>query len=77
MIINGKSFFENVEEIENKRLILNTQTGFRKRSSTKDNVYVLNYVMGRDVSKEEGRIFAMIKNLKAAYGMLEYMVCLK
>lgn len=39
-------------EMEEKGVIPHNQTGFRKRVETVDNIYVLNYVINRQVEKK-------------------------
>ena len=39
------------EEVEGKGMIPSNQTGFRKGSGTIDNVYVLKYIVNRQVRK--------------------------
>lgn len=49
------SLFDSVgEEVEGKELIPPNQAGFRKGMGTMDNVYVLNYLLNRQVEKGVG-----------------------
>lgn len=45
-----------IEEAEKKRILPEWQAGFRKERGTIDNVYVLNYVVGRELEKEKKMI---------------------
>lgn len=42
------------EEVEGKGVILQTQTGFRKRMGTIDNIYILNYVVNKQIGRVAG-----------------------
>lgn len=42
------------EEVEGKRLIPLNQAGFRKEMGTMDNVYILNYLIGRQIARKRG-----------------------
>ena len=41
------------EDVEGRELVPQNQTGFRKGMGTIDNVYVLNYLINRQINKEE------------------------
>lgn len=57
--------------MENKRMISDSQTGFRKGRSTMNNVFILNHIAQRE--KEKGmaigkdKIFTIFVDLKAAF----------
>lgn len=56
------------EEIEEKNLIPQNQTGFeRKGLGTINNIYVLNYLVNRQLGKEKGKMMAFFIDLKAAF----------
>lgn len=55
------------EEIDTKKLIPENQTGFRKRKGTLDNIYTLNYLINRQLTKKGGKMVALFVNLKAAF----------
>lgn len=42
------------EEVEGKGIVPHNQTDFRKRIGTLDNIYVLNHIVNREVSKKRG-----------------------
>lgn len=44
------------EQEEGKRIIPRTQTGFRKEMGTIGNVYVLNYVINRQIGRAGGKL---------------------
>lgn len=54
------------EEVEGKGLISQNQTGFRKGSERLDNIYVLNYLVNRQISRVEGKLVAFFIDLRAA-----------
>lgn len=42
------------EKAERKRILPKNQTRFRKGMGTLDSIYVLNYLINRQIGKEEG-----------------------
>jgi len=50
MILGGRL----EKEVEKRGRIPHNQTGFRKGIGTIDNIYVLNYIVNRQVSKRGG-----------------------
>lgn len=54
------------KEMEEKEMISENQVSFRKGIETMENIYVLNYLANRQVSKKKGKIVAMFADLKAA-----------
>ena len=55
------------EEIENRRLLSETQFSFRKGRGTMDAVYILNYLINRQVTRKKGTLVALFVDLKAAF----------
>lgn len=45
----------------------NSQADFRRRRGTLDNVYVLNYLINRQVTRKEGRLVILFVGFKAAF----------
>lgn len=43
-------------EVEKQGMISQNQTDFRKKMGTIDNIYVLNYLVNRQLNREKGRI---------------------
>lgn len=41
-------------ELEKKRIVPENQAEFRRERGTVDNIYVLNYVINRNLSRREG-----------------------
>lgn len=54
-----------IEEVDNK--LQETQFGFRAGRGAIDAVYVLNYIVNKELNKKEGKIFAFFADLKAAF----------
>lgn len=47
------------EEVEIKQILALNQTGFRKGIGTMDNIYVLNYLVNRQVEKKGDKLVAL------------------
>lgn len=54
------------EEVERGGVIPSNQTGFRKELRVFDNIYVLNYLVNRQLGKR-GRLVALFVYLKAVF----------
>jgi len=48
-------------EMEEKRVLSENQTGFRKGMGTMDNIYIINYFVNRQLSRKKGRLVAMFR----------------
>lgn len=58
-------------EVKEKNLVPQNQTGFRKDMGAIDNVYALNYLINRQLSKEKERMMAFFIDLKAAFDSVD------
>lgn len=58
-------------EVEGKGMIPRNQTGFRKKVGTVDNIYVLNYLIGREVRKEKGKMIGVFVDFRAAFDSVD------
>jgi len=58
-------------EIEDKGLLPPSQTGFRKRLETTDNLYVLNYLINRLVYGRKGKMVVLFVDLKTAFDSVD------
>jgi len=58
-------------DIEEGRRIPQNQTGFRKGMGTMDNIYVLNYLVNRQICKERGKMVAFFVDLRAAFDSVD------
>ncbi|XP_024883228.1 uncharacterized protein LOC112461981 [Temnothorax curvispinosus] len=58
-------------EVEEKGMLPETQTGFRKKKGTMENIYALNYVIGKAISKRKGKLVAAFIALKAAFDSVD------
>lgn len=45
--------------------------GFRKEMSAMDNVYILNYVVNKELQREGGGVLAFFVNLHAAFDSVD------
>lgn len=59
------------KEIEEKRIIPENQTGFRKGMGTMDNIYVINYMVNKYLEKKGGKVVTLFIDLKAAFDILD------
>jgi len=59
------------EEIEEKGIVPHNQTGFRRGMGTIDNIYVMNYLINRQLEKKGGRLVAFFVDLKAAFDSVD------
>lgn len=58
-------------EIEEKGIMLHNQTGIRKGMGTIDNVFVINYLVERQLKGKKGKMVKMFVDLKAAFDMVD------
>lgn len=58
-----------IEEVDNK--LQETQFGFRAGRGAIDAVYVLNYIVNKELNKKGGKIFAFFADLKAAFDKID------
>jgi len=59
------------EEVEGKSLIPPNQAGFRKGMGTLDNIYVLNYLINRQIRGKGGKLVAIFVDLRAAFDSVD------
>jgi len=65
------------EEVECKGIIPSNQTGFRKGMGTVDNIYVLNYLVNRQLGRKGGKVVALFVDLKAAFESVDREVLIE
>jgi len=58
-------------EIEEGGMIPQNQTGFRRGKGTIDNIYVLNYLVNRQIHKDRGKLIAFFVDLRAAFDSVD------
>lgn len=58
-----------IKAVDNK--LHETQFGFRIGRGVMDAVYVLNYIINKELSKKEGKIFVFFANLKVAFDKID------
>lgn len=59
------------KEIEDKELTPETQAGFRSGRSTIDNIFILNYVVNKELQVKGGKLCTFFADLKAAFDKLK------
>ncbi|XP_011299752.1 uncharacterized protein [Fopius arisanus] len=55
------------KEVEEKGMVPENQTGFRRGMGTMDNIFVLNYLVNRQMKEKGGKLVACFIDLKAAF----------
>lgn len=55
------------EEIEKRKLLPESQGGFRKGRGTIDNIFILNHIIQREERNKENKVYAIFVDLKAAF----------
>lgn len=55
------------KEVEGKGMLSKNQVGFRKRKGTVDNIFVLKYLINRQLKKKGGKLIALFVDLTAAF----------
>lgn len=58
------------KEIEEKKMLQETQAGFRKGRGTIDNIYIIKHIAGERLKKKRGKLYTFFIDLKAAFDML-------
>jgi len=59
------------KEVKGKGIIPSNQAEFRKGMGTMDQIYILNYLINRQLGKEKGGMIALFIDLKAAFDSLD------
>lgn len=59
------------KEMEKKKLMSDNQAGFRRGRGVMDNVYILNYLIDRNLNKKGEKVVAFFMDLKAAFDSLD------
>lgn len=59
------------EEVERGGMIPQNQTGFRRDMGTVDNIYVLNFLLNRQLEKKGGKIIVLFVDLRAAFDSVD------
>jgi len=65
------------EEVEGKGLLPPSQTGFRKGMGTIDNIFILNYLINRQIWRKGGKLIAVFVDLKVAFDSVDREELLK
>lgn len=64
-------------DVKEKGIIPQNQTDFRKGMGTIDNIYVLNYLINRQLGRKKGRMAALFIDLKAAFNSVDRKILVK
>lgn len=59
------------KEVEKKGILPGNQTSFRKKLRTIDNIYIINYLVNRQLVKRVGSLVALFVDLKAAFDSVD------
>lgn len=59
------------EEIDRKKVLPDTQPGFRKGRETINNIYILQHIIEKELVKEKGKLFTFFVDLKAAFDKVD------
>lgn len=55
------------KEMEERGVLPDGQAGFRKGRGTVDNIYILQYIVERELNKKGGHVYALFVDIKAAF----------
>jgi hypothetical protein len=58
-------------EIEEKRVVPDNQTEFRKRRGTMNNVYILDHLRRNELKNKRTRMYALFVDFRAAFDKLD------
>lgn len=59
------------KKVEEKGIPPPSQTGFRKGLGALDNIYVLNYLINRQINRKKSKLVVMFVDLKAAFNSVD------
>ncbi|KAL6418365.1 hypothetical protein ACFW04_012182 [Cataglyphis niger] len=59
------------DEVEKKGLVPQNQTCFRKMLGIMDNIFILNYLVNRQLEKKKGKLVAFFMDLKTAFDSVD------
>ena len=65
------------QEVEEKRLLPPSQAGFRRGMGCMDNIYVLNHLINRQVTRKERKMVVFFIDLKAAFDSVDREVLVR
>lgn len=65
------------EEVREKRIIPGNQTGFRKGMGILDNIYVLNYLVNRQIGRKGEGMVAFFVDLRTAFDSVNMGILLE
>lgn len=59
---------------EKVKMVLENQAGIRKGREAMDNIYVINYIVGKNLSRKGEKVIAYFVDFKAAFDLIEMMI---
>jgi len=59
------------EEVEGRGMLPPSQTRFRKGIDTIDNIFILNYLINRQIRKKGGKLIAVFVDLRTAFDSVD------
>jgi len=62
------------KKIKEKEIVPHNQVGFRKGMGTMDNIYVINYLINRNIERGKEGVVALFMDLKAAFNSIDRRV---
>lgn len=65
------------EDLERKRILSETQAGFKKGMGTLDQTYALNYIINWQIGRKAGKLTAVFIDLKAAFDSVDKKVLIE
>lgn len=65
------------KEVEEKGLLQPNQTGFREGLGIVDNIYVLNYLINRQIKGDRGKMAIVFVDMKAAFDSVDIGVLIE
>lgn len=65
------------EELERKKILAETQAGFRKGMGTLDQIYALNYIINGQIERKGRKLTAVFRDLKVAFDSVDKNVLIE
>lgn len=65
------------DDLERKRILSETQAGFRKGMGTLNQTYALNYIINRQIGRKAEKLTAVFIDLKAAFDSVDKKVLIE
>ena len=59
------------KEVEEKKLVPQNQTGFRRGLGTMDNIFVINYLINKQINRTGGKVVVFFVDFRAAFDWVD------